>query len=105
MNTPATWRVVQEDRAKKHREFCVQAANKALAEFKKMGVEVVVFGSLSGPAENFRDNSDIDLCILDRSGVEFSLIEDVALKHLLPASYDLVEFNDLKPAVKKQPVV
>jgi predicted nucleotidyltransferase len=98
----ATWKNLRDRRAKKHRDFCVQATNSILDEFKKLGVHVLVFGSLADQKEKFRENSDVDLCIMERSGVNFSVLEDVVLKFLGSSGYDLMDFDDLKPSVQEK---
>lgn len=101
MNEQKTWRAVRERRAQLHRIKCVAAANRVLADLSALGVEALVFGSLADRQSNFREDSDIDVCIVKNPGVDFSLIEDIARGHTKPASLDLFFLSELKPEIQQ----
>lgn len=96
-----TWRAVRERRAQLHRMKCVVAANRILADLSALGVDALVFGSLANPQAYYREDSDIDVCILKNPGVDFSLIEEIALSHTKPALLDLFSLSELKPEIQQ----
>jgi predicted nucleotidyltransferase len=89
MNEQKTWRAVRERRAQLHRKQCVTAANRVIADLSALGVDAVVFGSLANHHAPFREDSDIDVCIMKNPGIEFSLIEMIARGHIKPVCMDL----------------
>lgn len=98
------WAMLQERRARVHREFCVQAANRVIDELRHVGVDAVIFGSLAGDPKVFRSDSDVDLCLLKKAGVQLGEIEDVVRKYLGSVKYDLVEFEDIGSGVRQEVV-
>ncbi len=98
----SSWLRLQERRARAHREFCVQAANKTVEELRCAGVNVVIFGSLAADPGEFRGDSDVDLCLLDSGGVPLSEIEDVVRAHLGLVRYDLVDFLSVGVGVREE---
>lgn len=98
------WAKLQERRARAHRAFCVQAANRVIDELRHAGVEAVIFGSLTGDPKVFRSDSDVDLCLLKKAGMQLVEIEDVVRKYLGSVKYDLVEFGDMASGVRNEVV-
>ena len=96
------WAMLQERRALAHREFCVQAANTVIDELRHAGVDAVIFGSLTGDPRVFRNDSDVDLCLLKKAGVPLGEIEDVVRKYLGSVKYDLIEFEDTGSGVRQE---
>ncbi len=94
------WAMLQKRRAHLHREFCVTAANKVIDELRDMGVDAVIFGSLTSEPNVFRSDSDVDLCLLNKV-VPLGAIEEVVRKNLGPVKYDLVEFEGIGPGVRQ----
>lgn len=94
------WALLQERRARLHRDFCVAAANKVIDELRDIGVDAVIFGSLASEPSVFRSDSDVDLCLLNQV-VPLGKIEEVVRKNLGTVKYDLVEFKDIGPGVRQ----
>lgn len=94
------WAMLQERRARLHREFCVTAANRVIDELRDMGVDAVIFGSLVSKPSVFRSDSDVDVCVLNQE-VPLGKIEEVVRKNLGPVKYDLVEFHGISPSVRQ----
>lgn len=94
--------MLQERRARAHREFCAKAANKVIKELYLAGVDAVIFGSLAGDPRVFRSDSDVDLCLIKMASVPWGEIEAVVHKHLGSVKYDLVEFEAMSSAVRQQ---
>ena len=95
------WAMLQERRARLHREFCVNAANKVIDELRDIGVDAVIFGSLASESSMFRSDSDVDLCLLNKV-VPLGEIEEVVRKILGSVKYDLLEFENIGPRVRQE---
>jgi predicted nucleotidyltransferase len=95
------WSMLQEQRARLHREFCVKAANQVIDELRDIGVDAVIFGSLACESSMFRGDSDVDLCLLNKV-LPLGEIEAVVRKSLGSVKYDLVEFENIGPRVRQE---
>lgn len=100
-NQESKWVKIKRERARVHRKNCVLAANNALSNLKKLGVEAVIFGSITKDFEKFTDKSDIDFCIINQNGIDESDLELIIRLHTKNIDVDICLFEQLKLGVKK----
>lgn len=102
MKTPKTWKALSERRGREHRARCAETANRAVDSLSKLGVKVLIFGSLAEAGASFRPDSDVDLCVVDPAGVPFAEIERVVAEVCRSIPCDLVRLDDLKADVREE---
>lgn len=98
---PKTMRTFRARRAAANRAVCVLAANRALSALHDAGIDAVVFGSLVNPEAHFREDSDIDFCVMDGGGVDFFRILDSVRAVTGTIKVDVVAFDEVKPSVQQ----
>lgn len=82
-----------------HRTRCTDAANKFVSCCSSNGIDVVIFGSLTNQLSFFRENSDVDICIMDSGKYSYRDIENMARQTFGDISFDLWLRQDLKPEI------
>jgi predicted nucleotidyltransferase len=99
-NSKSPWDKIKEQRALVHRLNCVKIANQILDHFQNYGIDGVVFGSLVNKHSFFRDNSDIDICIMNKNNYSFAQIEHMVFQYIENIKFDLIEFEKLEPHIQ-----
>jgi len=97
----SAWDKIRDRRAAEHRAVCVAAANDSIRSLANRGVRALIFGSLTKKDASFRENSDIDICIMDTGGMTFADIENEVRLRAGNVSLDLCLFENLKENVRQ----
>jgi len=97
-----TWKKTQSIRAQANLVKCIEAANAAIAALQKLGVEARIYGSLADPQRVFREDSDIDICVMNDAGLKSIFIEKVVRDIVGDARLDIFHFSDLKPEIQAE---
>jgi predicted nucleotidyltransferase len=98
----SVWDKIRDRRAAEHRAVCVAAANDSIRSLANRGVRALIFGSLTKKDASFREDSDIDICIMDTGGMTFADIEnEVRSRAGKNVNLDLCLFENVKENVRQ----